>query len=86
MVTDGSSNVGSSPTVTSGGIFVPTTETLLFSWFSGSVDVNDVEEIKLMVSAVFPATDLQLGFIESTFVPEPGTLLLVGLCLFPSGS
>jgi len=79
IVTDGSSNAGSSTTTTPGGIFVPTTTALSFASFSGSVDFTDVETIQLIVDPLFPAADLQIDFIESTFIPEPTTgLLLAG--------
>jgi hypothetical protein len=80
-VTDGSSNTGSSSLTTAGGIFVPTDEFLTFASFTGTVDFSDVEQIELLVEGLFPATDLQIGFIESAFVPEPGTALLLGLGL-----
>jgi len=82
IVTDGNSNAGSSTTVTPGGIFVPTQTALLFSSFSGSVDFTDIESIQLIVDPFFPATDLQIGIIESAFVvPEPTTAVLLGLGL-----
>ena len=79
---DCSANSGSSTLNTTGGIFVPTVEALLFSSFSGSVDFSDVIDIEMVALSIFPATDIQLGFIESTFViPEPSTALLFGLGL-----
>jgi hypothetical protein len=79
IVTDGSSNVGSSTISTPGGIFAPTQTALTFASFSGSVDFSDVETIQLIVDPLFPAADLQIDFIESTFIPEPSTgLLLAG--------
>jgi hypothetical protein len=84
-VTDGSSNTGQSTLATAGGIFAPQEVAIPFASFSGSVDFTDVESISLVVSPLFPATDVQLGFIEST-VPEPSTGLLLGLGMAVLGS
>lgn len=82
-VTDGNSNSGSSTTTAPGGIFLPTTQALLFSSFSGSVDFSDVVEIELVVLPLFPAADLQIDFIETIDVPTPepsaAALLLGGV-------
>lgn len=72
---------GSSQITTTGGIFVPTQVALLFSSFSGSVDFTSVGRIDLLIEPLLPATDLQISFIESTFIPEPGTALLIGMGL-----
>lgn len=80
-VTDGSANSGQSMTTISGGIFAPESLFLTFAMFSGSVDFTDIELISLQVDATLPASDLQFGFISTTFVPEPSTALLVGFGL-----
>ncbi len=85
-VTDGSANSGQSSTTTSGGIFAPESLILLFSSFSGSVDFTDITSISLLVDANLPASDLQFGFIETTFIPEPSTALLVGFGLTGLGA
>ena len=80
-ITDGSSNTGQATSSAPGGIFSPTSVVLTFASFSGSIDFTDVESISLGLSATFPATDVQIGFIESTSVPEPSTALLLTLGL-----
>ena len=57
----------------------------LFSSFSGSVDFTDIELIAMNVTPLFPAADLQIDFIESTFIPEPSTALLLGIGLVALG-
>lgn len=77
---------GQSTITTAGGIFVPTTESLSFASFSGTVDFTSIESIKLVIQPNFPATDMQIDFIESTFVPEPSTGLLLGFGLIALGA
>jgi hypothetical protein len=81
FVTDGSANSGQSSHTTAGAIFAPETLILTFASFSGAVDFSDITEITLQVDATLPASDLQFGFIETTFVPEPSTALLLGIGL-----
>jgi len=74
-ITDSSANTGSANSAAPGGIFAPISQDVLFTSFSGSVDFSSVETIKLTLNPLFPATDIQINFIESTFVvPEPATL------------
>jgi len=84
-ITDSSANTGSASTTAPGGIFLPISQDILFASFSGSVDFSAVETIKLTLTPQFPAADIQINFIESTFVvPEPTTLAglsLMGLLL-----
>ena len=70
-----------------GGIFVPTQMDFLFADFvGGAMDFTDVDKIGLLLDATFPATDIQIDFIESTFVPEPSTGLLVAGGLIALGA
>lgn len=59
-----------------GGIFAPTSLDYLFGSFvtqSGTgADFTAVTGLELHISPNFPATDLQIDFIETTFVPPPG--------------
>jgi len=80
-VTDGSSNTGQSSMTTTGAIFSPQDVAITFASFSGSVDFTDIESIALVMSPLFPATDVQLGFIESILTPEPSTGWLLGFGL-----
>jgi len=74
-ITDSSAGTGSATSALPGGIFGLISQDVLFASFSGSVDFSSVETIKLTLNPQFPATDLQINFIESTFVvPEPTTL------------
>jgi hypothetical protein len=78
---DGLGNTSSLTHATPGGIFIPTQFDFLFADFIGTADVVDIEIISLELVSVFPATDVQIDFIESVFVPpvpEPGTALLLG--------
>ena len=61
-----------------GGIFAPTSEFLSFASFTGTVDFTQVNYITLRIIPLFPATDLQIDFIESS-TPEPATLSLLAL-------
>ncbi len=68
-----------------GGVFAPTTETFLFSEFTG-VDFGDVSALKLTVDGtVIPSLDMNIDFIRSAQptptpgVPEPATFGLLGL-------
>ena len=66
-----------------GGIFVPTNVDYKFANFlvntGAGADLTAVEGIQLQTDSIFPATDLQLDFLESAVVPEPSTGLLLGL-------
>lgn len=80
--------LGQSTITTAGGIFVSTIESLLFSSFSGTVDFTSVESITLIIEPLFPAANLQIGFIESAsvpIIPEPSTALLLSLGLVGLG-
>jgi len=85
ILTDSSLSSATATVTTSGGIFAPEEEFLLFSGFTGSVDPTDIETIELRIDSVFPATDMQIDFIESTFIPEPGTGTLLGISLVGLG-
>ncbi len=80
-ITDSSANTGSANSAVPGGIFAPISQEVLFASFSGSVDFSSVETIKLTLNPQFPATDIQINFIESTFVPIPEPTTLAGLSL-----
>jgi hypothetical protein len=56
-----------------------TSQGVTFNSFSGSVDFTDVENISLWIEGVFGGTDIQIDFIESTVVPEPSLLALLGI-------
>ena len=81
VYTDGS-NWSSALLSLPGGIFSPQSESVLFSSFvagaGAGADFANVGAIELEISTQFPATDLTLDFVESTFVPEPSSLALAG--------
>lgn len=66
-----------------GGIFAAQSHTLTFASFttqSGSgADFANVGAIEMFIDPQFAATDLTLDFIESTFVPEPSSMLLAAI-------
>ena len=67
---------------TTGGIFVPTSMEFQFANFVGTADTIDIELVSLSLVLTLPATDVQIDFIESAeVIPEPGTVLLLGLGL-----
>ncbi len=76
-LTDTSANSASATLPLGGGIFAPQQEFLPFNAFPG-VDVASIDVIKLTIDPLFPATDLQIDFLEST-VPEPASLCLLAL-------
>lgn len=72
-----------------GGIFSSTSLPFLFDDFTVATgtgaDFASVDLISIVINPLFPATDLQIDFIETTFVstvPEPATYALaaMGLC------
>ena len=85
-ITDGSSNSGTASLITTGGIFAPQVLTLVFAGFTGAIDFSDIETISMQLTATMPATDVQIGFIESTFVPEPSTTMLLGFSIVVLGA
>lgn len=69
-----------------GGIFAPVALPFLFADFVGTADFTELTGLHLHIVPLFPATDLQIDFIESTFtppsgVPEPSTIVLGALGL-----
>lgn len=83
-VTDVFASVGTSTITTSGGIFSPTQVALAFASFSGAVDFSAVDSILIEVVPLQAATDIQIDFIETVLVPEPGALAMlatVGMAL-----
>jgi hypothetical protein len=63
-----------------GGIFTPQSYSILFSAFVPDVgagaDFTNVNAILLWIQGELAATDVQLDFIESAYVPEPSSLIL----------
>lgn len=76
-----------------GGIFSPTSLQFPFADFattSGTgADFSSVEALRIYISPLYPATDLQIDFIETTTVtpsvPEPSTYVLAGMALLRLG-
>jgi MYXO-CTERM domain-containing protein len=68
-----------------GEIFAAQSHTVLFSSFAvgagTGADFTNVGMVEMHIAPQFPATDLTLDFIESTFVPEPSTIALAAMGL-----
>jgi hypothetical protein len=80
-VTDSNLHSGTASTLAPGGIFAPISQDILFASFGGGVDFSDVETIKLILTPRFPAADIQIDFLESTFVAVPEPTTLAGLSI-----
>ena len=76
-ITDTSAVTNTAVINLAGGIFTPQTAYLSLGSF-GATDVTSVDKIVLNIVPSYPATDLQIDFIE-TMIPEPSTIGL--LCL-----
>ena len=87
----GESNLHHNP---GGGIFAPVALPFLFDDFlvlSGTgADFTAIVGLRIIIDPAFPATDLQIDFIETTFtppsgVPEPSTLVMAAFALVGFG-
>jgi hypothetical protein len=87
MVTDVNNNM-TSLTLIPAATLVPTTLNFLFTDFlsnNPSVDLTQVNAIKLTVTSATDSADASFSFIRAQFVPEPATLALLGMALVPLG-
>jgi len=73
-----------------GGIFAPVALPFLFNDFSvlsgTGADFTAITGLRIIIDPLFPATDLQIDFIETTFtppsgVPEPATYVMGAMAL-----